>query len=351
MRLGYPLDYAGDPRAAADGVAALERAGLDVVWVAEAYGFDAPTLMGYLAARTDRVQIAAGILNVYSRTPAAILQTAAGLDNVSQGRAILGLGASGPQVIEGFHGVPYTQPLRRIRETIDVVRAGLRRERLSYTGRTVTLPLPPGTGTGLGKPLKLLTRPVRDRVPIYVAALGEKSVQTTAEIADGWLPFLFAPERANAVWGNALRAGAALRDPSLGALDIAAGGLLYLGDDPVAQQRALDAARPNAALYVGGMGAKNANFYHELVSRYGFAEQADHIQQLYLGGRHRDAAAAVPEELLRMTNLVGDRAQLAERVAAYRNAGVTILNVAPAPGTDPVDQLRQMRELVDGSPG
>src|SRR5262245_2711996 len=206
--------YSGNPRQAADQVAGLERAGLDTIWVPEAYGFDSPTLMGYLAARTERVEIGSAIINIYSRTPGAILQTAAGLDNVSQGRAILGLGASGPQVIEGFHGVPYDKPLTRTREIVDLVRRGLRRETLVHDG-VFTLPLPEGRGTGLGKPLKLLTKPERRSIPIYVAALGAKSVESVATYADGWLPFLFLPEKADQVWGAALRAGLARRQEGL----------------------------------------------------------------------------------------------------------------------------------------
>jgi F420-dependent oxidoreductase-like protein len=195
MKLSMPLVYAGNPRESADQVVALEKAGLDTIWVAEPYGFDAPTLMGYLAAKTETVEIGAGILNVYSRTPGAMLQTAAGLDNVSGGRAVLGLGASGPQVIEGFHGMPYERPLGRTREMIEILRMGLRREPLEYAGRDFTLPLPSDQGLGLGKPLKLLNKPERSDLPIWVAALGDKNVSMTAEIADGWLPFLFYPEK------------------------------------------------------------------------------------------------------------------------------------------------------------
>ena len=195
MKLSSSLMYAGNPREAADQVTALEQAGLDTIWVAEAYGFDSPTLMGYLAAKTETIEIGSAILNIYSRTPGALLQTAAGLDNVSGGRAILGLGASGPQVIEGFHGVPYASQLGRTREIVDLVRRGLRREKLTNDG-IFKLPLSKEDGavTGLGKPLKLLTHPERDSVPIYIAALGQKSVQGTAEYADGWLPFLYYPE-------------------------------------------------------------------------------------------------------------------------------------------------------------
>ena len=195
MQLSTPLQYDGNPRETADAVAELEKAGLDMVWVAEAYGYDSPTLMGYLAAKTERLQIAAGILNVFSRTPGAILQTAAGLDNVSGGRAVLGLGASGPQVIEGFHGMPYDKPLGRTREVIRIVRSGLKREPLQASG-IFNIPLPADQGLGLGKPLKILVHPERDTIPIWVASLGDKNVEMTAELADGWLPILFIPERA-----------------------------------------------------------------------------------------------------------------------------------------------------------
>ena len=201
MRLATSVNYAGTPRTVARHVAELEHAGLDIVWVPEAYGFDGPTLMGFLAALTTRVHIGSAILNVFSRTPAALAQTAAGLDHLSEGRAILGLGASGPQVIEGFHGVPYTRPIARTRAVIDVVRQALRREPLTATG-IVELPLPADRGTGLGKPIKLLSRPHRSVVPIFLAALGAANVRMTAEVADGWLPFLYLPERAEAVWGG-----------------------------------------------------------------------------------------------------------------------------------------------------
>ncbi|MEZ5193943.1 MAG: LLM class F420-dependent oxidoreductase [Nocardioides sp.] len=257
MKVSLPLLYSGNPREAADQVAALERAGLDGVWVAEAYGFDAPTLMGYLAAKTERVEIGSAILNIYSRTPSALLQTAAGLDNVTGGRAILGPGASGPQVIEGFHGVAFDQPVTRTREIVELIRRGLRRETLTHEG-TFTLPLPPGQGSGLGKPLKLLSRPERRTVPIYVAALGPTSVRSMASYADGWLPFLFYPERAAEVWGEALAAGTARREEGLAPLEVVAGGMLAIGEGPDTKAL-LDLARPLYALYVGGMGARGKN--------------------------------------------------------------------------------------------
>jgi F420-dependent oxidoreductase-like protein len=342
MKLSMPLMYSGNPREAADSVATLERAGLDTVWVAEAYGFDSPTLMGYLAAKTERVEIGAAILNIYSRTPGALAQTAAGLDNVSGGRAILGLGASGPQVIEGWHGRPYDKPLGRTREVVEIVRKALRRERLEFQGKVFTLPLPPDQGLGLGKPLKMLTRPERPAVPIYIAALGEKNVTGTAEYADGWLPFLFAPERAHDIWGDALAAGRAKRSAELGPLEVAAGGMVAVGDDV---KGLLDLARPTVALYVGGMGAKGKNFYNELVTRYGFEAEAAKIQELYLGGNKRDAEAVVPLELLEMCNLVGPASYVKERIAAFAEAGVTNLQITPV-ADDPAALVAQMKEWV-----
>ena len=337
--------YAGNPREAADQVVALERAGLDGVWVAEAYGFDAPTLMGYLAARTERVEIGSGILNIYSRTPAALLQTAAGLDNVSQGRAILGLGASGPQVIEGFHGVPYDKPLARTREIVDLIRRGLRRETLTNDG-LYPLPLTREQGgvTGLGKPLKILTRPERDRVPIFLATLTPKSVAQTAEIADGWLPHLFHPERAGQVWGAALADGATRRSPDLGPLQIGAGGMLAIGEGPETAQL-LDLVRPLFALYVGGMGARGKNFYNDVAKAFGYEKEAAEIQDLYLDGKHRDAAAAVPQDWLEAANLVGPPSYVAERVAAFREAGVTHLSVTPV-GGDAAALVAQVKEMM-----
>ena len=345
MKLSTQLMYAGNPREAADQVAALEKSGLDTVWVAEAYGFDSPTLMGYLAAKTETVEIGSAILNVYSRTPGALAQTAAGLDNVSGGRAILGLGASGPQVIEGWHGLPYDKPLGRTREVVDIVRMALRRERLVHDGKIFHLPLPEGQGTGLGKPLKMLTKPERSSIPIYVAALGQKNVEGTAEYADGWLPFLYAPEKAHAVWGDALAAGTARRPDDLGPLEVVAGGMVCVGDDVKGM---LDLARPMFALYIGGMGAKGRNFYNTLACEYGFEAEAAKIQELYLGGNKRDAEAVVPLELLEMVNLVGPASYVRERIEAFRESGVTNLQVMPVPadGGDPAALVAQVKEWV-----
>jgi F420-dependent oxidoreductase-like protein len=341
MKLSMPLMYAGNPREAADQVVGLEKAGLDTVWVAEAYGFDSPTLMGYLAAKTETLEIGAGILNVFSRTPGALLQTAAGLDNVSGGRAVIGLGASGPQVIEGFHGLPYDKPLGRTREIIEILRAGLRREKLKHDG-IFKLPLPEGQGLGLGKPLKLLTKPERPAVPLWVAALGDKNVAMTAEVADGWLPFLFLPEKAQEVWGDALATGAAKRSADLAPLEISAGGMVAIGDDVKGM---LDFMRPMYALYVGGMGARGKNFYNELACHYGYEKEAKEIQDLYLDGNKRDAEAKVPLEWLEAGNLVGPASYVKERIAAFQEAGVTSLQVSPAT-EDPAATIAQIKEWV-----
>lgn len=341
MKLSMPLIYAGNPRETADQVAGLEKAGLDTIWVAEPYGFDAPTLMGYLAAKTETVEIGAGILNIYSRTPGALLQTAAGLDNVSGGRAVIGLGASGPQVIEGFHGIPYDKPLGRTREIVEIIRMGLRREPLVSDG-IFKLPLPAGQGTGLGKPLKLLNKPERSSVPLFVAALGPKSVEGTAEYADGWLPFLFHPEKAQSVWGEALAKGTAKRPADLAPLQISAGGMVAIGEDVKGM---LDFMRPMYALYVGGMGARGKNFYNDLACQYGYEKEAKEIQDLYLGGNKRDAEAKVPLEWLEAGNLVGPASYVKERIAAFAEAGVTSLQVSPA-SEDPAATIAQIKEWV-----
>ncbi|MFF1730536.1 LLM class F420-dependent oxidoreductase [Streptomyces sp. NPDC058247] len=341
MELSAPLAYAADPRQAADDAAALESAGLDAVWVAEAYGFDSPTIMGYLAARTERMKIGAGILNVYSRTPALIAQTAAGLDAVSGGRAIIGLGASGPQVVEGWHGKAYDKPLGRTREAIELTRRILRREVIDHHGIT-DMPLPAEKGGRLGKPLKILAKPVRPEVPLYVASLGPANVRMTAEIADGWLPTLFIPEKAEQVWGAPLAEGAAKRAPGLGPLQVVAGGLLAIGEDAAA---ARDLARPNIALYVGGMGAVGKNFYNDLAVAYGYEKEAKLIQELYLSGKKKEAEAAVPDEFCELMSLCGPESYVRERVEAFRAAGVTMLNVIPV-GPEPARLVETVKSWL-----
>ena len=346
MRLSTALQYSEDPRTLAARAAALEAAGLDIAWVAEAYTFDAPSLMGFLAASTQTIQIGAGILPIYSRTPTLMAMTAAGVDALSGGRCILGLGASGPQVIEGWHGIPYDRPLGRTREIVEICRKVWAREApLTHDGPTYHVTLPAGQGTGLGKAIKIITRPVRPRIPIWLAALGEQNVTLTAEIAEGWLPLFFVPERTEAAFGEALAAGRAKRDPALGPLEIAAGGMAAITDDPDEATRLRDLARPQVALYVGGMGAKGRNFYNALVRRYGWEAEAEEIQNLYLAGQKAEAEAAVPAELLEKTSLVGSEGFIKDRIAAYRDAGVTVLNVAPH-GPDPVRLVERLKSFV-----
>jgi F420-dependent oxidoreductase-like protein len=342
VKLSMPLSYAGNFAESARQTAELEKAGLDVVWVAEAYGYDGPSLMGYLAAKTERVEIGAAILPIYTRTPTLIAMTAAGIDALSGGRFLLGLGASGPQVIEGFHGVPYDRPLTRTREIIEICRDVWAREApLTHQGAAYQIPLPAGEGTGLGKPLKIIGHPERARIPIWVAALGEKNVAMTAEVAEGWLPLFFVPEKVEEVFGPSLAAGAARRDPSLGPLQIAAGGILAIGDGPeVTNLR--DLGRGVAALYIGGMGAKGKNFYNALACRYGYEKEAAEIQDLYLAGRKDEAAQKVPDALLEATSLCGPEGYVKERLAAFAQAGVTHLNVTPI-GADPVAMIEKVR--------
>lgn len=341
MRLSVILPYAGDVRATVERAVAWEQAGVDVLWVPEAYGFDAVTVLGFLAARTRRVGLGSAILPIYTRTPTLLAQTAAGLDALSGGRALLGIGASGPQVVEGWHGVAYDHPVGRTREVVELCRRAWRRETLRSEGH-YRLPLPPERGTGLGRPLKMLTRPVRERIPIYVASLGPANVRMTAEVADGWLPALFLPEKAAQVWGEALAAGGAKRSGELDPLEVVGGGPFAIGSDLAA---AREHARRWIALYVGGMGARGRNFYHDLVVRYGYPAEADRIQELYLAGRKAEAAAAVPAELLEAVCLIGPPGHVRERVAAYAAAGVTMLQLAPV-GPDPLRELAAVRKLL-----
>ncbi|GAA1506434.1 F420-dependent oxidoreductase-like protein [Agromyces terreus] len=345
MRVGMFLNYAGGFREVADEVVELEQAGVDLIAMPEAYSFDAVSQLGFLAARTSRITLASGILQLYTRTPSLTAMTAAGLDYVSDGRFELGIGASGPQVIEGFHGVKYDAPVGRIREIVDICRMTWRREPVVHQGRNYRIPLPAGEGTGLGKPLKLINHPVRDRIPISIAALGPKSVEQTAEIADGWLPMFYHPEKAADVWGAALAAGAAKRSDELGPLDVHASPALAITDHPEA---VLPLVKPQLALYVGGMGARGKNFYNDLISSYGFEAEAARIQDLYLEGRRDEAIAAVPDELVRAISLIGTASEVADRVAAFRESGVTTLAVTPLArsSAERVALMSAFRELV-----
>jgi F420-dependent oxidoreductase-like protein len=319
--MSYAQGFAG----ATKEIVEMEKAGLDVVWVPEAYSFDGVSAMGYLAAKTERVTIASGILNIYSRTPTVMAMTAAGIDSLSEGRCMLGLGASGPQVIEGFHGVPYDAPMTRMRETIEICRMVWKREeKLNYSGKKYQIPLPADQGTGLGKPLKIINHPYREEIPIALATLGEKSVEMTAELADAWLPAFYMAEGAEAVWGNALKKGAAKRDPGRAPLDVYAGGSVAIGEGLESYR---DMARPGIALYVGGMGAKEKNFYNQVFRKYGYEEEAEKIQELYLAGRKSEAEAAIPQSYLDSTSLVGPEGFVRERIEILKDLGVTSLNV------------------------
>jgi F420-dependent oxidoreductase-like protein len=327
MRVGMPLKYAGGFLEGVDELVAYERAGLQIVFVPEAYSFDSVSQLGYIAARTETLEIASGILQIYSRTPALIAMTAAGLDYVSGGRFTLGIGASGPQVVEGFHGMPYKQPLGRIREVIEICRSVCRLEKLEHDGKVFSVPLTAEQGgTGLGKPLRLINHPVRERIPIMVAALGDKSVAQAARIAEAWEPIFYFPERARQVWGESLDRGLAARDPELGPLDIVAGANLAIGDDV---DELTHLGREQLALYVGGMGARGKNFYNDLAVSYGYEEAAKRVQNLYLDGKKAEAAAAIPDELVRSTNLIGPLGYVKERLAALAESGVTTVTVTP----------------------
>jgi F420-dependent oxidoreductase-like protein len=341
MRTGIFLNYAGGFLEAVDEVVELEKVGVDIALVAEAYSYDAISQLGFLAAKTSRIELATGVVPIYIRTPTLLAMTAAGLDYVSNGRFRLGIGTSGPQVMEGFHGVPFDAPLGRTREVVDICRQVWRRERVSYDGKYYQIPLPAEKGTGLGKSLQLINHPVRDRIPITIAALGPKNVELTAEIAEGWQPVFFQPDKADDVWGDSLRAGFARRDPDLGPLDIMVSAPLAIGDDV---DDRLAWAKPQLALYIGGMGARGKNFYHNLATSYGYGDVANHIQDLYLDGKKAEAIEAVPDELVRNVSLVGPHGFIKERLAAYADAGVTTLLLQPLSG-DRHESMRYVEEL------
>ena len=342
MRTGIFLSYAGGFKEAADQVVELEKVGVDIALVAEAYSFDAISQLGYLAAKTSTIELGTGVVPIYTRTPSLLAMTAAGVDYVSDGRFRLGIGTSGPQVVEGFHGVPFDAPLGRTREVVEICRQVWRRENVDFDGRYYQLPLPAERGTGLGKSLHLINHPVRERIPITIAALGPKNVELTAEIAEGWQPVFYFAEKADDVWGDALRAGAAKRDPDLGPLDVVVSASLAIGDDV---DDRLAWAKPQLALYIGGMGARGKNFYHNLATRYGYGEVADQIQDLYLAGKKAEAIAAVPDDLVRNVSLVGPRGFVKERLAAYAESGVTTLLVHPL-ATGTAEAVRFCEELV-----
>jgi len=336
LNLGYWSGPASDP---APLTREAERLGFDSVWAAEAYGSDAVSLLAFLAAKTERIRLGSAVLQIPARTPALAAMTAATLDHLSRGRLILGLGVSGPQVVEGWHGVAYGKPLGRAREYVAIVRAILRRERpLEHHGEHYDIPLT--SGTGLGKPIKLILHPLRPDVPIYLAAIGPRNVALAAEIADGWLPIFFSPYRKN-VFQDALAEGFARRSPDLGGspFEIAPTVSVVLGDDVAACQAAV---KPLLALYLGGMGARGRNFYFDLACRYGYEQAALKVQDLYLSGKKDEAAASIPEALVDEVALCGPRSRIAERLQAWKEAGVTTLICMTADRA----ALRSLAELV-----
>jgi F420-dependent oxidoreductase-like protein len=319
VRLGLYLGYAppGTNPTELIGLAQeAERLGYDSAWAAEAWGTDAVTVLSWLAATTTRLKVGSAILQIPARTPALAAMTAATLDLMSGGRFLLGLGTSGPQVVEGWHGEPWGKPLAKTREYVELVRAALRRETLEHDGEHYQVPYRGPGATGLGKPLKLMARPLRADIPIYLASLRPKSVELAAEIADGWLPIFFSPERARTTFPVSF---------SRDGLDIAACVPAVLSDDV---SSARDALKPYYALYVGGMGARGSNFYNDLVRSYGFEKEAETIQTLFLDGKQREAAAAVPDALVDEMALVGPRERIADRLAAWGESGATTLLVS-----------------------
>ena len=345
MRLGLNLGYWGSGNDAANVALAkeAERLGFAVVWAAEAYGSDAPTVLAWVAAQTERIDVGSAILQIPARSPAMTAMTAATLDTLSGGRFRLGLGVSGPQVSEGWHGVRFDRPLARTREYVDIVRMALRRDRVRYEGRAYQLPLPDGPG----KALTLTVHPVREHIPVYLAAVGPRNLELTGEIADGWLPVFFSPEFAEEPLQR-IRAGQARVGRSMEGFDVAPSMPLVVGEDWVS---CADAVRPHAALYVGGMGSREQNFYNDLVCRMGFAEQAGLVQDRYLARDHEGAMAALPVEFLDATALLGPAERIRDRMQALAGVGVTTLTVSPARGelVDQVSALRVAAEALDAA--
>jgi F420-dependent oxidoreductase-like protein len=342
VRLGLNVGYWGLGMNASDQLALVQEAdaaGFHSVWAAEAYGSDAATVLAWLAAQTSQIKIGSAIFQMPGRSPAMTAMTAATLDQLSDGRMLLGIGTSGPQVAEGWHGERFAKQLARTREYVEILRMALARERVVFDGEAYQLPLPDGPG----KALKLMIAPVQERMPIYIAAIGPNNMKLTGEIADGWLPVFFSPEHVDEsralLSEGAARAGRELAPD----FDIAPTVNVAIDDDV---DRARDVMRHFIALYVGGMGSRDKNFYNQLVQRYGFEDAAREIQELYLDGKKDEAAAAIPPELIDTVALVGPADRVRERLAVYRDAGVGTLIAAPV-GMDPAHQRRMVRELAE----
>ena len=334
-----------DPKRLTQHVADLEAAGVDMIWGGEIYGFDLVSTLAYVAAKTERIQLMTGILPIYSRSPAIIAQTAMTIDTLSEGRFILGLGTSGPQVIEGWHGVPFSKPMGRTRDVIEICRKVWSGDKVVHEGSAVSLPY--DGGTGLGKPLKLMAKPFRRDIPIAVASIGPRNVEMTAELAEVWQPIHFLPEKFNDVWGDALAAGGAKRSDDLADLQIVAGGTVALGDGAMVDS-VRKGVRDNVGFYVGGMGARDKNFYNDLFKRYGYVDEAEKIQDLFLTGKRDEAFAAVPDDYVDRASLTGDPERVKERVEVYRSVGVSYLDITIPPETEnPLDVISQVKAWAE----
>ncbi len=345
MRLGLNLGYWGAGNGADNLVLAREAGhlGYSVVWAAEAYGSDAATVLTWIAAQTENIDVGSAVFQIPARTPAMTAMTAATLDTLSGGRFRLGLGVSGPQVSEGWHGVRFDRPLARTREYVDIVRLALSRKKVADDGYFFTLPLPDGPG----KALSLTVHPVREQIPVYLAAIGPKNLELTGEIADGWLAIFFSPEHAGDLMAP-LRAGRESVGKDLTGFDVVPTVPVVIGDDLAA---CADPLRFHTALYVGGMGSKDKNFYNQLAHRMGYGEAADEVQRLYLAREHQSAMAAVPQEFIDATSLIGPPDRIRERLHAYADAGVTTLSVATYAASleERLATIRTMAELLDSS--
>jgi F420-dependent oxidoreductase-like protein len=343
MKLGVHVGYWGlgmGPQDQLRVVQEAERLGYDSVWAAEAYGSDAATVLAWLAAGTSTIRLGSAIFQMPGRSAAMTAMTAATIDELSGGRMILGIGSSGPQVAEGWHGQRFGRQLQRTREYVAVVRIALARERVQFDGDTIELPLPDGPG----KPLKLMISPVQERIPIYLAAIGPKNTALAGEIADGWIPTFFSPEHVSEL-RSLLEEGAARSGRSLDGFDMAPTVNAYVSDD---RQLARNLMRPVLALYIGGMGSREQNFYNNLVQRYGFQDAAKEIQDLYLDGKKAEAGDAIPDELIDLVSLCGPADVVRDRIAAFRDAGVGTLMITPMAFTleDRIAQLRAIAELA-----